>query len=281
MDSVNFWGIFGALAAGLGVVSGAVGAGMVGPKWSGLLSNVWFDVAIACWVVGLLALVRMAWLRTAHLHAEGHRCPDPEAHIRPGPMEDVVRRDGNTVSALPLEVPFASPRALAAAGAMIPTPEPRVMCALSSAQLMRLYSQGATDVQGNNLVAQYKTQWREVSATVEQVIPQNEHVFSVSGKDSDQASVTFFFKPKTWASKLHGLMPGDPVRVAGQVDTVRPFQVVFTSCELVGALQGGGMPASDSEVPARKSSAWSSGGGPQMASIASAPLVMTGRICWR
>jgi hypothetical protein len=242
MDSVNFWGIFGALAAALGVVPGAVGAAMVGPKWSGLLSNVWFDIAIACWAVGLLALVRMAWLRTAHLHAEGHRCPDPEAHIRPEPIEDVVQRDGNTVSALPLQVPSASPRTPAAADVKIPTPEPRVMCALSPAQLMRLYSRGATDVQGDSLVAQYKTQWREVSATVEQVIPQNEHVFSVSAKDSDQASVTFFFKPETWASQLQGLMPGDPVRVAGQVRAVGHSQVIFDSCELVGALQGDEMP---------------------------------------
>lgn len=224
---------------------------MVGPKWSGLLSNVWFDVAIACWAVGLLALVRMAWLRTAHLHAEGHRCPDPQAHIRPGPIEDVVQRDGNAVSALPLQVPSASPRTPPAADVKISTPEPRVMCALSPAQLIRLYSQGATDVQGDILVAQYKTQWREVSATVEQVIPQNEYVFSVSAKDSDQASVTFFFKPKMWASQLQGLMPGDRVRVAGQVDTVRPFHVVFNACELVGALQGGEMPAPCPGVPSR------------------------------
>jgi hypothetical protein len=244
MDSVNFWGVFGGLAAALGVVPGAVGVGIVSPKWSGLLSNVWFDIAIACWAVGLLALVRMAWLRTAHLHAEGHRCPDPEAHTRARPIADVVRHDGNPVSALPLQVPSALPRTPAAANAKTPTPEPRVMCALSPKQLARLYSQGATEVQGDNLVARYKTQWREVSATVGKVIPQNEYVFSVTGEDSEQTSVTFFFKPKIWAPQLHGLMPGDPVRVAGQVDTVRDSHVIFNSCELVGAPQGGGMPVS-------------------------------------
>ena len=52
MDSVNFWGVFGGLAAALGVVPGTVGVAVVSPKWSGLLSNVWFEIAIACWAVG-------------------------------------------------------------------------------------------------------------------------------------------------------------------------------------------------------------------------------------
>jgi hypothetical protein len=236
MDSVNFLGIFGALAAALGVVPGAVGAAMVGPKWSGLLSNVWFDIAIACWTIGLLALVRMAWLRTAHLHAEGHRCPDPEAHTHARPIEGVVRQVGNTISALPSQVHFAMP-------------EPREMCALSPKQLIRLYAQGATDVQGDNLVAQYKTQWREVSAAVGAVIPQNEFIWSVAAQDSHQVSVSFFFNPQTWASQLKGLMPDDPIRVVGQVNMVSRSQVILKSCELVGALQNGEMSASGPEVP--------------------------------
>ena len=73
-----------------------------------------------------------------------------------------------------------------------------------------------------------------MSATVETVIPQNKYVLSVLAKDSEQVSVTFFFEPKKWASQLQGIMPGDPVRVAGQVDIVRGYHVVFTSCELIG-----------------------------------------------
>jgi hypothetical protein len=99
MDSVNFWGGFGGLVEALGLFPGAMGVAKVTPKWSGLPSNGWFDVALAFWAVGLLALLRMAWLRTAHLHAEGHRCPDPEAHSeRPRRPEDIIRRCEGVVS---------------------------------------------------------------------------------------------------------------------------------------------------------------------------------------
>jgi hypothetical protein len=250
MDSVNFWGIFGALAAGLGVVPGAVALAVVSPKWSGLLSNVWFDIAIAFWSLGVLAFLRMAWLRTAHLHAEGHRCPDPEAHTQPKP--GVVQHKGNVESTLPLQVlPSAAPQSPVTADAEIPTAEPRVMCALNPKELMRLHARGATAAQGDSLIAQYKTQWREVSAVVEEVIPQNDVVLSVSGKDSEQASVSFFFSPRTWASQLQGLMPDDSIRVAGSVAAVSNYQVIFKSCELIGTPQRGDMSATGPGAPTR------------------------------
>jgi hypothetical protein len=249
MDSVNFWGIFGALAAGLGVVPGAVAVAVVSPKWSRLLSNVWFDIAIAFWAVGVLALLRMAWLRTAHLHAEGHRCPDPEAHTHTQPRLGVVRNEINIESTLPLKVPPpVAPRSPVTVDAKIPTAEPRVMCALSPKELMRLHALGATAAQGESLIAPYKTQWREVSAVVEEVIPQNEVVFSVNGKDSEQAAVIFFFDPGIWAPQLQGLMPNDPVRVVGSVGAVTNYHVLFKSCEFVEASQGGGMPATSPGV---------------------------------
>lgn len=93
MDSANFWGVFGGLAVALGLFPGTVAVAQVTPDWSVLLSNPWFKVAIGFWAVGVVALLRMAWLRTAHLYAEGHRCPDPEAHTRPRITEDVVRHD--------------------------------------------------------------------------------------------------------------------------------------------------------------------------------------------
>lgn len=111
--------------------------------------------------------------------------------------------------------------------------ERRVMCPLSPMELTRLFSRGETQLQGESLVAQYKEQWRRVSATVEEVIRQNEYVISVSGKDSEQVTVTFFFKPDQWAVRLKGLMRGDPVSAIGQVDLVDQSHVIFNHCELV------------------------------------------------
>lgn len=115
------------------------------------------------------------------------------------------------------------------------TSEPRVMCPLSPMELTRLFSRGETQLQGESLVAQYKDHWRQVSATVEQVIQQNDYVISVSGKDSDsdQVTVTFFFKPDQWVARLQGLMRGDPVSAIGQVDLVDKSHVIFNRCELV------------------------------------------------
>jgi hypothetical protein len=113
------------------------------------------------------------------------------------------------------------------------TPEPRVMCPLSPMELTRLFSRGETQLQGESLVAQYKEQWRQVSATVEEAIRQNDYVISVSGKDSDQVTVTFLFKPDQWAGRLKGLMRGDPVSATGQVVDVAQSQVIFNHCELV------------------------------------------------
>lgn len=235
MDSVNFWGVFGALIAGLGLFPGTLGVAQVTPKWSGLPSNGWFDVALAFWAVGLLALLRMAWLRTAHLHAEGHRCPDPGAHSeRPMRPEDIIRRDERVVSgSLPPGRPSTSAQTSPAADVTSATSGPRVTCTLSPLQLTRLYSKGSTDIQSDSLVAQYKGQWREVSAAVEQVTPQNEYIYSVSGKDSDQVSVSLFFEPNAWSSRLQGLMPGDPIRSVGQVHHVNRSQVIFACSELL------------------------------------------------
>jgi hypothetical protein len=109
------------------------------------------------------------------------------------------------------------------------------MCPLTPMELTRLFSQGETQLQGESLVAEYKDQWRQVSATVEEVIRQNEYVISVRGKDSDsdQVTVTFFFKPDKWAARLQGLMRGDLVAANGQVDHVAKSHVIFNNCELV------------------------------------------------
>jgi nucleoside-diphosphate-sugar epimerase len=79
-------------------------------------------------------------------------------------------------------------------------------CPLSPLELTRLFSQGATDAQGEALIAQYQGQWRDVSATVDSVIPQNTFITSVSSTDSDRVTVTFFFLPTTWAARLQGLI---------------------------------------------------------------------------
>ena len=111
MDSANFWGGFGGLAVALGLFPGAVAVAQA-PDWSVLLPNPWFKLAIACWAVGLLALVRMAWLRTAHLHAEGHRCPDPEAHTeRPRSLvAEPHISTGPSSAVLVPDAPAATPR---------------------------------------------------------------------------------------------------------------------------------------------------------------------------
>jgi hypothetical protein len=71
-----------------------------------------------------------------------------------------------------------------------------------------------------------------VSATVETVISQSISVTSVSSKDPDQVTVTFFFAPATWAARLQGLMPNDQIRVTGRVHVVTRTMVIFDNCEL-------------------------------------------------
>jgi hypothetical protein len=110
-------------------------------------------------------------------------------------------------------------------------PEPRAMCPLSPKELMRLYSQGATELQGESLVAQYKGQWREVPATVELVTPQNEIVFTVTAKDSDEVSVIFLFRV-VWTARFKGIEIGDEIRVMGRVTKVTSA-VFFDHCELI------------------------------------------------
>jgi hypothetical protein len=119
-----------------------------------------------------------------------------------------------------------------AAEILTATSEPRVMCPLSPMELTRLFSRGETQLQGESLVAEFKTQWRDVSATVEQVVRQNDYVISVSGKDPDQVTVTFFFQPDPWAARLRGLMSGDPVSAIGQIDLVDQAHVIFNHCAL-------------------------------------------------
>jgi hypothetical protein len=62
---------------------------------------------------------------------------------------------------------------------------------------------------------------------------QSIYITSVSSKDSDHVTATFFFAPTTWAARLQGLMPNDHIRVVGQVNHVTMTQVIFDSCELV------------------------------------------------
>jgi hypothetical protein len=81
-------------------------------------------------------------------------------------------------------------------------------------------------------MAQYKGQWRDVSAAVDTVVPQSMYITSVSSKDADHVTVTFFFAPSTWAARLQGLMPNDQIKVIGQVLRVTQGQVIFDNCEL-------------------------------------------------
>jgi hypothetical protein len=112
--------------------------------------------------------------------------------------------------------------------------EPRVTCPLSPKELIRLFALGSTDVQGKKLIAQYKEQWREVSATVGQVeTTVSGSSLYVSCKDSDQMAVGFFFEPNVWGARLAGLMPGDKIKATGQVYFVNRIMVIFDCCELV------------------------------------------------
>ena len=112
--------------------------------------------------------------------------------------------------------------------------EPRVTCSLGPKELIRLYSLGSTDAQGKKLIAQYKEQWREVSAAVEQVgTTLSGSSLCVSCKDPDQVPVAFLFEPDAWSARLVGLMLGDQIKAVGRVCFVSRIMVIFDCCELV------------------------------------------------
>jgi hypothetical protein len=180
---------------------------------------------IALGILLAVAMVRGWWLPGGF--RDGLSDPDQEANTVAPPAVPEASQPPAQRASQGTDVPEDTAEILTA------TAEPRVMCPLSPMELTRLFSRGETQLQGESLVAQYKDQWRQVSATVEQVTRHNDYVVSVSGKDSDQVTVTFFFKPDQWAARLQGLMRGDPVSAIGQVDLVDQSHVIFNHCELV------------------------------------------------
>lgn len=224
-DSATFWLAVGAIVTVLAALPGAVGIAEVQPHWADLWSNGWFRLAIGGELLGITALCWSLILFMAHRHVEWHQrhaCPDHQAH-----QTTAINAASATASEPALSAGlFAKQQP----GQVIATP--RVMCALGPLGLTQLFSRGATDVQGESLVAKYRGQWREVSATVAQVKVEFEALTSASGKDSDQVWVDFFFDPNVWGDRLHALAPGDPITVLGQVRRVTKVQVIFDGCEL-------------------------------------------------
>jgi tRNA_anti-like len=231
--ATHAWGALGvALALAFGIPSLiAIGHYKGTPWWAvpGL-------VVAAIFFLAALFFFVAPWLAKRASRAE----PAPRPGDDPPAQKAPPDQEANTF-APPASPEPSHPPALRSSRADVPEntsgnetarSEPRVMCPLSPKELTRLFSQGATELQGESLVAQYKGQWRQVSATVEQVTRQNEYVISVNGKDSEQVSVTFFFKPAQWAARLQGLMRGDPVSAIGQVDLVNQSHVIFNHCEL-------------------------------------------------
>lgn len=224
-DSALFWlplggavGVIGAFVAGIGVVK--VAAKPNGELWS----NAWFDSGVAGVIVGVGMLLWSLVLYLAHQHVNKHLAEVSSSHPvklpQPAPAPTIARP------------PATAPRLTTepAADSKIST---REACKLSPKELIRLFSQGATEMQASRLVDTYIGLWREVSATVQEVIEPNRVVVYVKCVDTDQASVTFFFDWQLWSGRVGGLMPNDSIRVVGRVDKVSKYHVMFDHCELV------------------------------------------------
>jgi hypothetical protein len=198
-----------------------------------LLANGWFRAALAFLVI--LGGVGFYGLAAPFL---GLSLPPTRAEPfwhRGRPPSWSVRRVKAPAGSVPtFAAPSAAPPFPSAAPA---TPEkakaPKQMAKVSPRELVRLKSGAATEIQGDTLIAQYVGQWREASVVVGEVIKQNEYVVSVSGKDSDQTSVTLFFKPDDWADRLSALMPGDSIMALGRIHVVTRSMVLLDDCELV------------------------------------------------
>ena len=164
----------------------------------------------------------------AHNHAEKHiQAFQSRRHY---PQEALVRTPTQ-----PTVLPAAAQPQAAPPEPQPPAPVPvqRTWCVLSPAQLLRLFNEGATQLQSQSLVETYITQWRLVAGTVTGVEKLNVAVSNVDCKDSDQTTVSLFFDPDRWDAMLRSLVSGDPIKAYGQILAVHKTMVVFHNCEIV------------------------------------------------
>ncbi len=78
-DRAQFWVLFTGAVGLIGGIFTAIGVART-PAGHELWSEGWFVVGIGAIFVGVLCLLWGLVLFLAHRHAEGHMCPDPDAH---------------------------------------------------------------------------------------------------------------------------------------------------------------------------------------------------------
>lgn len=95
-DSAVFWV---ALAAAVAVIGGILmGAGVARTQQGhDLWSSGWFIAGVAVTGMGVLMLLYALVLFLAHRHAEGHMCPDPDAHRAGSDRPNTVPQIGQYV----------------------------------------------------------------------------------------------------------------------------------------------------------------------------------------
>jgi hypothetical protein len=201
-ESAVFWVAIAGVVVLVASVLISVGVAQALANHSDLLANRWFDGGL---VVGFVGLLVLGWSLVLFL---AHR----EANREVKRVDTALSASSYTTPAV-VTVGPATPSAPA-------VPLPREYCQLSPKELTRLYAQGGTVLQSKTLVEQYIGQWLEVSGTVDTVVPQNSAVTSVTGKDPDGVTVTFFFNPAQWADRLLGLMVGDRMTAVGRIQDV-------------------------------------------------------------
>jgi hypothetical protein len=218
-ESALFW----MAAAGVFVVIGGVLVGVgiaVRDPNANLWLSPWFDVGMAAVLLGLGTFGWSLVLFLAHGEADREFRQAMQAAISASSYAEPV-----AVGTQPVQT-----------SKVIATPPPspaREFCKLSPRELIRLYAKGGTQLQSQTLIEPYMRQWLQVLEMVESVIPQNNVVTSVSGKDADAVTVTFFFDPSRWRAQLLSVMVGDTITAVGQIHLVTGTQVILNECELV------------------------------------------------
>jgi hypothetical protein len=231
MDSADFWAKVGGLVAALGVFPSAVGVAETSPHWSRLLTNPWFDAGAACEVLAFVALIRVFFLRLAHLHAEAHRCPDPAAHLLP--FQQPPLRPFPLVK--PDLVPFVQPLD---DGPAMP-PQEKTFTDRTPENLTGFFSEGLTDMQVQKLLHPFIGKWMTVAGPVDYVGAKGQVTFADRGVWSERKAVHMFFEGPEWLDRLSMLSPGTHITVIGRIHAVEKTGTTLYDCELVDdAAQG-------------------------------------------
>ena len=226
-DHAMFWVALGGAVTVVGGIIAGIGANQESNSKADIWQSQFLRWGMGVAALGVIALWWALTLYLAHRHAEGHFCPDPEAHKPERPsVSPAVQSTQSAEEPVPA---FAN-----SGPALPPAEEERIFIDLTPEQLTGEF-RDVTSQQGEERVKRYIGKWMRVAGPlgdVTRISDTQRRAYFADRSIFSYNVVRMRFYDKRNIDRLDVKNVGDPLTVVGRIQGVDIQNVDLDHCEL-------------------------------------------------